>query len=240
MFIWFFFMDFELISTWQLLSWAVTPSVQQESCVSGSHFGMFHLGMLRDFFIFFFPWVWVFSSPFFLKPNLARAKNSWNHGLCVSGKSSSKSSAVQVSFSFLPCLSKHFSAPRNREKGWGWKEVFKLDLKTSKRYISANQHTSSHRLNSNPFFSMKDCKTKMLHKISGLSKAAIFQYFYVCLLITLPLILASFTLKRKYIKLLKIYKLDYILFKYYFPCVWALGRGRNCRLQSNSKCFSTT
>lgn len=25
MFIWFFFMDFELISTWQLLSWAVTP-----------------------------------------------------------------------------------------------------------------------------------------------------------------------------------------------------------------------
>lgn len=67
---------------------------------------------------------------------------------------------------------------------------------------------SSHRLNSNPFFSMKDCKTKMLHKVSGLSKAANFQYFFACLLITLPLILASFTLKRKYIKLLKIYELE--------------------------------
>lgn len=230
-------MDFELISTCQLLSWAVTPSVQQESCVSGSHFGMFYLDMLRDFF-FFFGWVWVFS--FFLKPNFARAKNSWSHGLCVSGKSSSKSSAVQVSFSFLPCLSKHFSAPRNREKGWGWKEVFKLDLKTSKRHISANQHTSSHRLNSNPFFSMKDCKTKTFHKISGLSKAAVFQYFFICLLITLPLILASFTLKRKYIKLLKIYKLDIYYLNIISSVSRALGRGRNYRPQSNSKCFSTT
>lgn len=55
---------------------------------------------------------------------------------------------------------------------------------------------------------MKDCKTKMLHKILGLPEAANFQYFFICLLITLPLILASLTLKRKYIKLLKIYELE--------------------------------
>lgn len=91
---------------------------------------MFHFRSVEGFFsIFFWLNLDIFFSIFFFKPNLARVKNSWNHGLGVSGKTSSKSRAVQVSFSSLPCLTKHFSAPRNREKGWGWKEVFKLDLK---------------------------------------------------------------------------------------------------------------
>lgn len=89
-------------------------------------------------------------------------------------------------------------------------------------------------LHSNPFFSMKGCK--MLHKILVLSKATNSQHFFICLLITLPLILASFTLKRKYIKILKIYELD----MYYLNTVWAVGHGRNSSLRSNSKCFSTT
>lgn len=86
--------------------------------------------------------------------------------------------------------------------------MFKLDLNRLLRGTFCKSTHFSHRLNSSPFFSMKDCRTKTLHKILGLSKAAIFQYFFVCLLITLPLILASFTLKRKCIKLLKIYELD--------------------------------